>query len=76
MSCLCCKGKYTKEDGTGLREAGEQDGAFKYFKNQKDKMQILQLEKKGKCRHDIVKNKARDVNINIQTRAERIVSAD
>ena len=41
MGCYCCKGKNQQEDGTGLRKYGENDGAFAFYKNQKQQMKIL-----------------------------------
>ena len=41
MRCLCCKAKNLKQDGTGLRKDGENDGALAFFKSQANKMHTL-----------------------------------
>ena len=41
MGCACCKSKNLKQDGTGLRKDGENDGAFNFYKYENKKMKTL-----------------------------------
>ena len=52
MGCKnCCRAKNQADDGTGLRKDGERDGAFLYYKSQKDRMTFLNLDTKSKDGH-------------------------
>ena len=53
-----------------MRKDGERDGAFLYYKTQKDRMTLLRLDEKSKADHDHDHN--HDHEGKFLTRRERI----